>query len=95
MLQLQRNVPKPGAQPVRDGRRKYPFDSMQVGDFVFVPNKSRNSIRTYFITAGKQHGIKLSSELIYARQDEETGTWKPCEADTPGAVQGVGVWRDE
>lgn len=95
MLQVQRNVPPPINGPVRDRRKKYPFESMQVNDFLFVPHKRTNSIRSYFSTAGKQHGIKLTSKLIYARRHDETQAWHPCEKDTPGAVKGVGVWRVE
>ena len=94
MLQLQRNVPPPAA-PQRqtiDGRRKYPFETMQVNDFFFVAGKRRNSIRTYFATAGKKHGITLKSQLIHARKDDD-GQWKMCDADAPGAKVGVGVWR--
>jgi hypothetical protein len=96
MLHLQRNVPPRKGRRIRedDGRRKYPFERMQVDDFFFVPNRQHSSIRSYFSTAGAKHGIKLRSEQIYARQDEND-LWKPCEADTPGAVSGVGVWRVE
>lgn len=94
MLQLQRNVPPPTRRPVVDGRKKYPFESMQVGDFFFVEGKTRNSIRTYFATAGKAHGIRLRSQLIFARRNE-LEQWVPCPEDAPGAVSGVGVWRTE
>ena len=97
MLQLQRNVPTPRrARSVKpgDGRKKYPFERMtKVGDFFFVPNKQRDSIRTYFATAGKEHGIKLRSEQIWAYRAEDG--WRPCMENTPGAVSGVGVWRVE
>lgn len=95
MLQLQRNVPPPAKRRLRpdDGRKKYPFEKMtKVGDFFFVPNRKRESIRTYFSTAGAVHGIKLRSEQIFARQDSD-GIWHPCQCDTPGATSGVGVWR--
>lgn len=91
MLQLQSNVPPPRRRPVIDRRKKYPFESMQVGHFFFVPGKTRNSIRTYFSTAGKQHGIQLTSKLIHARQIN--GEWVECEENDEGATVGVGVWR--
>lgn len=96
MLQLQRKVPIPGKRRLRpdDGRKKYPFEKMtKVGDFFFVPGKRRESIRTYFSTAGATYGIKLRSEQIFARQIE--GEWTPCDESAPGAVSGVGVWRTE
>jgi hypothetical protein len=95
MLLLQRNVPPPVKPPVTDKRKKYPVERMEIGDFFFVAQKRRGSIRTYFSALGKQHGIKLRSEQIHARREDETSTWKPCEPDTPGAVEGVGVWRIE
>lgn len=96
MLHLQRNAAPPPPRRLRpdDARKKYPFEKMtKVGDFFFVPGKTRNSIRTYFATAGKAHGIKLRSELIHARQ--ERGEWVQCAEDAPGATVGVGVWRVE
>lgn len=93
MLQLQSNVPPPRREPVSDRRKKYPFESMQVGHFFFVPGKRRNSIRTYFSTAGKQHGIKLTSKLIYARLIDDV--WEECREGDEGATIGVGVWRVE
>lgn len=95
MLNLQRNVPPPTGRTLKDNdaRKKYPFERMQVGDFFFVPKRRYSSIRTYFITAGQKHGIKLRSEQIFARQVNEQ--WTPCEKETPGAVSGVGVWRTE
>lgn len=93
MLQLQRNVPPPVKPPVTDRRKKYPVERMAVGDFFFVANKRHSSIRTYFSALGKQHGVKLRSEQIFAR-DTPTG-WEQCPSDTPGAVSGVGVWRIE
>lgn len=97
MLQLQHNVSPPKRRRLRpgDGRKKYPFEKMtNVGDFFFVAGKERNSIRTYFATAGKQHGIKLRSDLIHARRNKD-GQWEPCDEKDPGATIGVGVWRVE
>lgn len=95
MLQLQRNVPPPATRTLApdDGRKKYPFERMQVGDFFFVPGKTRNTIRTYFSTAGAKHVMKLTSKLIHARLIDEV--WSPCEETDEGATLGVGVWRVE
>jgi hypothetical protein len=92
MLQLQSNVPPPRRRPVVDRRKKYPFESMQVGHFFFVEGKTKNSIRTYFSTAGKQHGIQLTSKLIHARKNA-AGEWEECKDSDKGATLGVGVWR--
>lgn len=92
MLQLQRNVSPPALR--RGGPRKYPFERMQVGDFFFVEGKTKNSIRTYFTSAGQKYGIKLRSQLIHARRNDNE-QWEQCSEDTPGATIGVGVWRTE
>jgi hypothetical protein len=83
MLQLQSNVPPPRRRPVVDRRKKYPFESMQVGHFFFVPGKTRNSIRTYFSTAGKQHGIQLTSKLIHARKGVDRRVGRNARRPTP------------
>lgn len=94
MLQLQSNVPPPAKKPVTDRRKKYPVERMDVGDFFFVPAKQHSSIRTYFVTLGKQHNIKLKSDQIHARRGAH-GLWEQCTEDAPNAVSGVGVWRVE
>jgi hypothetical protein len=94
MLQLQSNVPLPDGSKARGPRKKYPVERMAIGDFFFVPNKRYGSIRTYFSTLGTQHGIKLKSEQIHAKRNED-GAWVQVPADTTGAVMGVGVWRTE
>lgn len=93
MLQLQRNIPPPKSHQVKPGdkRKKYPVESMQTGDFFFVEGKVHSSIRTYFSTLGKQHGVRLTSKQIHARRNE-LEQWVECPEDTPGAVMGVGVW---
>lgn len=94
MLQLQRNVPPPPkVRRLRpdDARKKYPIEGMQIDDFFFVPHKRYSSIRTYFSTLGRQHGVKLKADQIYARQGD--AGWEQCPEDAPGAVSGVGVWR--
>ncbi len=93
MLQLQSNVPPPRRRPIVDRRRKYPFDGMQVGQFFFVEGKTRNTIRSYFSSAGRARGMKLTSRLIHARQVD--GVWEECQPGDKGAAIGVGVWRVE
>ena len=93
MLQLQSNVPLPDGSRARGPRKKYPVERMNIGDFFFVPNKRHSSIRSYFSTLGTQNNIKLKSEQIHARRENDA--WVQCEATAPGAVSGVGVWRTE
>jgi hypothetical protein len=94
MLELQRNVPPPTPKPIsgNDGRKKYPIKDMKIGDFFFVPDKRRETIRTYFAARGTQLGIKLKSEQIHAFKNDG-GQWERCPETMDGAVSGVGVWR--
>jgi hypothetical protein len=70
---------------------KYPFRSMKVGDYFFVPGRSRNTLAPYASTMGKELGYKLRTQMCYMRESLEG--WKPCDKAEPGAVLGIGVWR--
>lgn len=95
MFELQRNVPIPPVN--RSGRtprrRKYPFESMKVGEMFFVPNKTKNTLNTHLAAVSKQLGHKYRSRLTFMRQGEDG--WELCDPQHPAAVQGIGVWRDE
>ena len=95
MLKLQSNVPLPRTiRPrARGRRRKYPFESMQVGSFFFVPGITREKIYGHVYQVGKQLGMKFSTRLTYMR--EVADEWQPCEPDDKGSTLGVGVWRVE
>jgi hypothetical protein len=92
MFKLQSNFPIPpvrrSATPVR---RKYPFETMEVGEMFFVEGKKKNTLGTHVSTVSKQLGRKFSTRLTFARQGAKG--WEPCDPDADGAVQGVGVWR--
>lgn len=94
MFQLQRNIPKPGTiRPNARGRRKkYPFESMAVGDMFFVPGKQKNTLGTHVTMVSKQLGRQFSTRLCYMRKD--AGKWSLCESADEGATLGIGVWRD-
>lgn len=95
MLPIRRNVPMPkieGRVPPPP-RRKYPFDQMEIGDMFFVPNKKKNTISTHISTEGNSRGMKLATRLCHMRQTE--AGWEPANEGEPGAVQGVGVWRQK
>ncbi len=96
MLKLQRNVPLPKTiRPTARGRRrKYPFESMVVGSFFFVPGITRDQIYGHVWSVGKQLKMKFACRLCYMRQDAAE-EWKPCEQNDKGATLGVGVWRTE
>ena len=83
----------PARRPPPKMPRKYPFEKMDVGDMFFVPNKTRNTLSTHASTVGKELGMKFSTRLTYMAKDKQ-GRWELCREDTPGAVLGIGVWRE-
>ncbi len=96
MYAIQKNIPIPApiAGPRATGRRKYPFEQLDVGDMFFVPERTKNRLTTHASTVGKQLGRSFRTRLLYMTADE-AGNWVPATKDTPGAVIGIGVWRDE
>lgn len=87
---VQKNVPMPRSRRTVP-RRKYPFEEMEVGDMFFVPNLSENTLVTYVSAVGQELNRKFATRLTYMVQKKKQ--WVPAAEDTPGAVQGVGVWR--
>ena len=95
MFKLQSNVPLPRTiRPTARGRRrKYPFESMQVGQFFFVPDKTRQQLYGHVHEVGKQLKMKFSTRVCYMRQ--VNGEWQICDQNDTNATLGVGVWRTE
>ena len=94
VLDVQRGVPIPKAKRHRGPTRlKYPFESLEVGDFFFVAGKTHNTLATYVSTIGKQLGRRFSTRLTAMHETLEG--WQPCDPSHEGAVTGVGVWRKE
>lgn len=95
MLKLQSNVPLPRTiRPTARGRRrKYPFESMRVGSFFFVPGITRDQIYGHVWSVGKKLGMKFSCRLCYMIHVGEE--WRLCDQNDNGATLGVGVWRTE
>lgn len=95
MLKLQQNVPLPRTirPSARGRRRKYPFESMQVGSFFFVPGITRDQIYGHVWSVGKQLNVKFACRLCYMRKVGEE--WQPCDQNDRGSTLGVGVWRTE
>lgn len=67
--------------------RKYPFDKLEVGDWFFLPGRTKNNLSTYACTVSKKLGKTFATRLLYVLNDVKV------DADTDGAVLGVGVWR--
>lgn len=93
MYEVQKNIPKPKTRRLNGPPRKYPFREMDVGDMFFVPNKTKNTLMTIASTEGKALGRKFSTKLCFMRVGSEG--WMTCEPKDKGAVQGIGVWRDQ
>lgn len=93
MFQLQSNIPLPKTiRPKAKGRRrKYPFESMQVGSFFFVPGIVREQIYGHVWQVGKQLNFKFAARAAYMRKVGDE--WQICERNDKGSTLGVGVWR--
>lgn len=94
MYTVQKHVPIPKPQRRTPGsRRKYPLDTMAIGEMFFVPHKVTNSISTHIAASGAALGRKFITRLTYMTQTKRG--WKAATPETEGAVQGIGVWRTE
>lgn len=82
-------VRRPGVGP----ERKYPFETMKVGEMFFLAERERNTMVPHASATGKKLGKKFATRMCHCRLVK--GVWTPCEPDEKGAVQGVGVWRTE
>lgn len=92
MKEVHKDIPVP--KPIKvmpAAKRKYPYETMEIGDMFFVPGKSTNTLMSHASTTGKKLGRKFATRLTY--MVESLDGWKPATPDTPNAVQGVGVWR--
>jgi len=94
MHKPQSGVPLPETSRPGSGRRKYPFETMEVGEMFFAPNKKRNTLAAHTSARGKQLGRKFAVRELFMAKDSD-GVWQPCEEDDEGATLGVGVWRTE
>lgn len=90
MHEVQRNVPLPKVVKT-EGRRKYPFEDMAVGDMFFVPGKTKNTLTAITSTAGRKLKRKFTTRLCYMVETRDG--WKQAAPTAKNAVLGVGVWR--
>lgn len=75
----------------RRRRRKYPFETMNIGDMFFVPTKTRNLLTTQAASAAAQLGWKFSTRSVTMKQ--VASAWVMCDETDPDATAGIGVWR--
>ena len=73
--------------------RKYPFDTVKVGEIFFVPDKTADKFSTYAARQAKLLGRKFRSQTIVMRQDLQTNEWELCKSGAPGAKRGTAVTR--
>lgn len=90
MYEVQRNAPIPKVTKP-EGRRKYPFEAMAVGDMFFVPGKTKNTLTAITSTAGHKLKRKFTTRLCYMAETRDG--WKQVPSSAKGAILGIGVWR--
>lgn len=81
--------------PPRKGRKSvYPFSTMDVGEFVFLPEKKREPFDTYVYHRGAVLKRKFAIRQLRMRRDTD-GAWEEAPDDDPNGVQGIAVYRTE
>ena len=86
-------LPPPNRSPKQSAARKYPFDSMKVGELIFVPDKEVKKFASHVGSQGRKLGRKFSTQTAVMRQDLKTDQWEVCKPDAPGAKKGVAIRR--
>lgn len=95
LFKTQSGIPKPAVdRSPKNPRRKWPVDTMPAGDVFFLPGRTTKSVSAYLSRVSKPLKDKKFS-AIHCWMREVKGGWELAEAGDAGAVEGVGVWRDE
>lgn len=95
MFSVQSGVPLPQIDRApKGGRRKYPLETMKVGDMFFVPGKSTRPISAYISRETKDLPGKFSARHCWMIPQAD-GKWKLAKEGDKGAQEGTGVWRIE
>ena len=95
MYEVQSGVPIPPVdRRAKQPRRKHPVEGMKVDDFYLLPGRKTNSVIAYVSRITKDLEGRWQARKKWMRKNE-SGKWRLCEQDAPGAVEGVGVWRVE
>jgi hypothetical protein len=69
----------------------YPWVTMKVGAFFFIPGRDRNTMASLAYSTGKKLDRKFATRLCYMAEGRRGWEW--CDEDEPGATLGIGVWR--
>lgn len=72
-------------------RRKYPLDSMTIGEMFFVEGLTKNTLAPHICTMGKKLERTFNTRLCWMRKTRDG--WVECAPTDTRAVQGVGVFR--
>lgn len=91
MYEVQKGVPIPPRELPPRGNRLYPFETMQVGEMFFVPNRQKNNLGGYVWAAAKRYKRRFSTRMTYMRQEDSK--WVQTTKDDPSGVRGIAVWR--
>lgn len=93
MLNIVKGVPLPSINrgTPKGVRRKYPFEKMEVGDWVFVERRSTKSVSAYISRTTKPLPGSFATRPCWAIKNGDK--WEPAEVGSSGAVEGTGVWR--
>ena len=89
-----KGVPIPPINRFPNYQRKYPLDTMEVGDAIFIPHRSSRSVSAYIGRISRDLPGKFSARHCWMQQDQD-GNWQLCEPGGPPAVEGTGIWRTE
>lgn len=71
---------------------KYPFDTMAVREFFFVPDGRPGTMYVTASRAGSRLGRTFRTR--YTTMLETLEGWEACDPTAEGATWGVGCWRD-
>ena len=95
MYPVQDGVPLAAIRAPKPPRRKWPVETMQPGQFFFVPGKTGKSVSAYVSRITKDLPGKYTARHCWAYQTPNDGLWHPCAPGAGMALEGVGVWRTE
>lgn len=95
MYEINKGIPIPAINRQGAGRRrKYPIETMEVGDQLFIPGRSSRSVSAYISRISKDVPGKFSARACWMERNTE-GKWQLTENRGPPACEGTGVWRVE
>ena len=89
MVEAHDNIRLPARK--RTVRNRYPLDTMAVGAFYFLPNKTTEQVTPHVSARSKKLGRKFATRTC--TMQEQIDGFIEVPEDHPYALKGVGVWR--